>query len=113
MPNSIPGTRLQPALHRVGFFHRDTMDSDTRPKWANAKVATSIETPRVNKNKLRELVETAALTDAQIVHLVMAESNRPCGIRTLQWWLSGDENRKPHRCWDWAIEALEKGLRKH
>jgi hypothetical protein len=88
------------------------MDSDIRPKRANAKVATSIETACENKNKLRELVETAALTDAQIVHLVMAESKRPCGIRTLQWWLSGDENRRPHRCPDWAIEASEKGLRR-
>jgi hypothetical protein len=112
VPNSIPRTRLQPALHRVGFFHGDTMNSDTRPKRANAKVATSVETARVNKNKLRKLVETAALTDAQIVHLVMAESKRPCGVRTLQWWLSGDEQKKPHRCPDWAVEALEKGLRR-
>lgn len=88
------------------------MNTDCRPKWANAKVATSAETARVNKNKLRELIETAALTDAQIVHLVMAESNRPCGIRTLQWWLSGDEKQKSNRCPDWAIEALEKGLRR-
>jgi hypothetical protein len=89
------------------------MNTDTRPKLANATVATSVETARVNKDKLRELVETATLTDAQIVHLVMAESKRPCGIRTLHWWLSGDEKRKPHRCPDWAIEALENGLRKH
>lgn len=88
------------------------MDSDTRPRWANAKVATSLETARANRNKLRELVETAALTDAQIVILVMAESKRPCGVRTLQWWLSGDENKKPHRCPDWAIEALENALKR-
>ena len=88
------------------------MHADTRPKRANAKVVTSLETARVNKNKLRELVETAALTDAQIVNLLMAESKRPCGVRTLMQWLGGDEQKKPHRCPDWAIEALENALKR-
>jgi hypothetical protein len=88
------------------------MDTKTRPEKVNAKVTTSVETARKNKNKLWELVETAGLTDAQIVHIVMAESMRPCGVRTLKWWLSGDEQKKLQRCPTWAIEALEKGLRR-
>ena len=74
LPNSIPGTWLQPALGRVGFFiEGDTMDTNNRPERLNAKVTTSVETARKNKNKLRELVETAGLTDAEIVNIVMAE----------------------------------------
>ncbi|WP_194713280.1 hypothetical protein [Noviherbaspirillum soli] len=88
------------------------MDTNNRPERVNAKVTTSVETARKNKNKLRELVETAGLTDAEIVHIVMAESMRPCGVRTLKWWLSGDEQKKLQRCPDWAIKALEKGLRR-
>ena len=113
MPNSILGTWLQPALDRVGFFiEGDTMDTNNRPERLNAKVTTSLETARKNKNKLRELVETAGLTDAEIGNIVMVESMRPCGVRTLKWWLSGDEQKKLQRCPTWAIEALEKGLRR-
>ena len=87
------------------------MDTNIRPERLNGKVTTSLETARKNKNKLRELVETAGLTDAQIVNIVMAESKRPCGVRTLITWLSGDEHMKLQRCPDWAVEALENGLR--
>ena len=86
------------------------MVSETRSKRTYAEVATSIEAARLNRNKMREMVESAAMADAQIVSLFMAESDRPCGIRTLQWWLHGDEKKKPHRCPDWAVEAFEKAL---
>ena len=80
------------------------------PKRVHTAVATSVEAARANRNKLRQLVEAAVMTDGQIVSLVMAESNRPCGVRSLQWWLHGDEDRKPQRCPDWAVEALEMAL---
>jgi len=88
------------------------MNTNHRPERLNAKVTTSLETARKNKNKLKELVATTGLTDAQIVNIVMAESRWPCGVRTLIGWLSGDEQKKLQRCPDWAIEALEKGLRR-
>lgn len=86
------------------------MVHETRSRRIHAVVATSIETARLNRNKLREMVESAAMTDAQVVSLVMSESDRPCGVRTLQWWLHGDEEKKPQRCPDWAVEALQKAL---
>lgn len=88
------------------------MDTNRQLERLNGKVTTSLETARKNKNKLRELVATTGLTDAQIVNIVMAESKRPCGVRTLIRWLSGDEQKKLQRCPDWAIEALEKGLKR-
>lgn len=69
------------------------MDTNNRPERLNGKVTTSVETARKNKNKLRELVETAGLTDAEIVNIVMAQSMRPCGVRTLKWWLSATSKR--------------------
>ena len=49
------------------------MDTNRQLERLNGKVTTSLETARKNKNKLRELVATTGLTDAQIVNIVMAE----------------------------------------
>jgi hypothetical protein len=86
------------------------MVSETRSTRTHAVVATSVEDARLNRNKMRDMVESAAMTDAQVVSLLMAESDRPCGVRTLHWWLHGDEQKKPQRCPDWAVEAFEKAL---
>jgi hypothetical protein len=88
------------------------MEAATRPKRANIKEPTSMEDALMNRSRLQDMMEGAVLSDVQAACLLMEESGRPCGVRTLQHWLKGDASKVSNRCPDWAVQALERGLRK-
>lgn len=65
-----------------------------------------------NREKFLALLADAGITQVQSAELIAAQTQRPCSARTVRAWLAADDTPSSRPCPDWAVEALEKRVKK-
>ncbi|WP_321935553.1 hypothetical protein [Paraburkholderia sp. J8-2] len=65
-----------------------------------------------NQERYKALLEQAEITQVESAALIAAQTQRPCSARTVRAWLTDADKPSARACPDWAIEALEKRLKK-
>jgi hypothetical protein len=65
-----------------------------------------------NRDKFLKLLAEFEISQATSAELIAKQTQRPCSPRTVRSWLNDPEKPSSRPCPDWAIEALEKQLKK-
>ena len=68
--------------------------------------------PDLNKQRLRELMETARVNTEEVAQLLSLQMRRTYTMRTVQTWLADESKRSSRRCPAWVIENLEDILKR-
>jgi hypothetical protein len=65
-----------------------------------------------NREKYLELLEQSGITQVESATLIAEQTQRPCAARTVRAWLADPATLSARPCPDWAVEALERRLKK-
>lgn len=82
--------------------------TDVLPKALEGPTPTS--DPR-NRERMRELCGLAG-SQAEAAQLITKDTHRPCSTDAVKSWTCDVNSARARVCQDWAVEALEKELRK-
>ncbi|SPA23774.1 conserved hypothetical protein [Cupriavidus taiwanensis] len=64
-----------------------------------------------NRERMRELCGIAG-SQSEAARLITKHTHRPCSTDAVKSWTCDAESARARVCQDWAVEALEKELRK-
>jgi hypothetical protein len=65
-----------------------------------------------NREKYLTLLSQGGVTQVESASLIAEQTQRPCSPRTVRAWLAAPETPSARPCPDWAVEALERRLKK-
>jgi hypothetical protein len=65
-----------------------------------------------NREKYLRLLEQASVTQVDSAGLIAEQTQRPCSPRTVRAWLTDPTTPSARPCPDWAVDALERRLKK-
>ncbi len=65
-----------------------------------------------NREKYLALLTEAGVTQVESASLIADQTQRPCSPRTVRAWVATPETPSARPCPDWAVEALERRLKK-
>jgi hypothetical protein len=68
--------------------------------------------PMTNRDKYLELLAQSGITQVKSASLIAEQTQRPCAPRTVRAWLADPATPSARPCPDWAVEALERRLKK-
>ena len=66
-----------------------------------------------NQEKYAALLAAAGITQAASAELIAAETQRPCSVRAVRAWLADPSKPSARECPEWAVQALERRLKKN
>ncbi|WP_230975095.1 hypothetical protein [Burkholderia stagnalis] len=64
-----------------------------------------------NRARMRELCALAG-SQSEAAKLIAKHTRRPCSVNAVKSWTCDPETARARTCHDWAVEALEKELKK-
>lgn len=65
-----------------------------------------------NQEKYLALLAESRVSQVESATLIAVQTQRPCSPRTVRAWLASAEVPSARHCPDWAVEALERRLKK-
>lgn len=65
-----------------------------------------------NREKYLALLAGSGVTQVESANLIAEQTQRPCSARTVRAWLASPEAPSARPCPDWAVEVLERRLKK-
>jgi hypothetical protein len=65
-----------------------------------------------NRERFLALLAESGVTQVESAGLIAEQTQRPCSARTVRSWIASPETPSARPCPDWAIEALERRLKK-
>ncbi len=76
-----------------------------------ASEGPSLKSDPRNRERMRELCALAG-SQAEAAQLITKHTHRPCSTDAVKSWTCDANSARARVCQDWAVEALEKELRK-
>ncbi|MGZ2747534.1 MULTISPECIES: hypothetical protein [Burkholderia] len=64
-----------------------------------------------NRARMRALC-TLAGSQGEAARLIAKQTSRPCSLNAVKSWTCDPDTSRARTCHDWAVEALEKALKK-
>lgn len=65
-----------------------------------------------NREALRSLIDRASISQGMAAEYIAKETKVPCSERSVRSWLADTALVSARPCPDWALEALERKLRR-
>lgn len=65
-----------------------------------------------NREKYLQLLAKTGVTQVDSAKLIADQTQRPCSPRTVRAWLADPQTPSSRPCPDWAVEALERRLKR-
>ncbi|MGY6259001.1 hypothetical protein [Caballeronia zhejiangensis] len=72
---------------------------------------TSLPPDSANRDRMRALCELAG-SQAEAAALIAKHTRRPCSVSAIKSWTCSPDSTRARTCHEWAVEALEKELKK-